>query len=103
MTWSWFDGGWEPSTLFHLLQKTAISHDALIKPAPTLLIVLFVQDSVSAGVWEHVSGSEGIVPGFLAAVLVLMTGCVLTGYVLMWTGHLHVIRMMTPEETLADL
>lgn len=55
MIWSWFDGGWEPSTLFRLLQRTATSHDALIKPAPMLLMVLFVQDSVSAGVWEHVS------------------------------------------------
>lgn len=58
MIWSWFNDGWSPC---HLLRRTAVFHNPLIKPAPILLMALFAQGNVFAGMWEHVSGSEVVV------------------------------------------
>lgn len=94
---------------WHLLQRTAVSHDPLMKPAPNIINGPICTGQCICGyvgvcIWirRNCSFTFAVI-GFLAEMLVLMTGGVLTRYVQMLTGHVHVIRMVTLEEMSADL
>lgn len=73
-------------------------------------MALFVQDNVSVGMGcvcvclDQINCScTSAVIGFLAEMLLVMTGGVLSGYVQMLTGYLHAMWMVTSEEIVVDL